>query len=533
MEQRTKTMSDLKKQLKIKFDSDWHIGTGTEIPGNIDRLVIRDSDGLPFVPAKTINGIWRDALEVLTAGFGGKWNEWVDFIFGNQPALQNADPTIKPQNSKINLQPAGFSQNLRNLFSNDERLKQALTFVKPGIAIDDKSGTAKQDHLRFEEMSRSGAILEAEFEINTDDETAETVEALLVLSAELVERLGGKRRRGAGKCKFLLEGLMSKEDALNYIENNKEAIENTKHTSNNKKEITFEDIQTSDTDEWQKIEYRVVLQTPVSIVTAVLGNVSESLDFIPGTYFLSHITKALGGDISTHIAAGNFQVSPATIEIDGERGLPIPKVFACQKVANENGRPIYNRLKQTPNVKDQTKPLRSEFVKSLEKTNKLVIFEENIKTLLIHNTVQDDKQRPTSEVGGVFSREAIKAETVLRGEIRWQKSLNLTKDDFGKPEKLRLGTSKKDDYGLVKFETTGVIQNVNSNTEPSDDKKLYVYLESDVIIRNDNLQNTNLVKDFAKLLKQKLEVKSVTLSKSDKYMTSLIQVRRIESWNVK
>jgi CRISPR/Cas system CMR subunit Cmr4 (Cas7 group RAMP superfamily) len=51
--------------LRLEMLSDWHVGAGFGRPGNIDSLVQRDADDLPFVPAKTLTGIWRDALERL------------------------------------------------------------------------------------------------------------------------------------------------------------------------------------------------------------------------------------------------------------------------------------------------------------------------------------------------------------------------------------------------------------------------------------------------------------------------------------
>ena len=45
--------------VRLIMESDWHVGSGTGRPGSIDRLIIRDADGLPFVPAKTLRGIWR------------------------------------------------------------------------------------------------------------------------------------------------------------------------------------------------------------------------------------------------------------------------------------------------------------------------------------------------------------------------------------------------------------------------------------------------------------------------------------------
>ena len=51
------------KFLKIEFQSDWHIGSGAGIPGSVDRQVLRDSQGFPYIPGKTLTGILRDAAE--------------------------------------------------------------------------------------------------------------------------------------------------------------------------------------------------------------------------------------------------------------------------------------------------------------------------------------------------------------------------------------------------------------------------------------------------------------------------------------
>ena len=517
-------MSDNSQKTKIvlTFESDWHIGTGTGIPGSTDKLIFRDSDGFPAVPAKTLNGIWRDAMETLCAGLGNGWGKWVEFIFGNQPAEKGADPTITPFQSILSLRPARISENLRDAIGDDERLKQALTFIKAGIAIDNASGTAEENCLRFEEMGRSGTVLEAVFDLQTDNETAK---ALLVLSGELIERIGGKRRRGAGKCEFAVEGLMSKDEALEFLKENAPDVPKIDKTTN--------DIDLKESDqstEWQTLEYRLTLQTPVSIVTAVLGNVSESLDFIPGTYLLPHITKNLGGKVRSAVANGDFQVSPATIEIDKKRGFPIPKVFAQEKMKKEM---VYNRLtdkfdKKTP----QTKPIREGYISDLS-SNTLSIA-TTPQTLLIHNTVDDKVQRPTTEVGGVFSREAIKAGTVLRGEIRWKKSLDLEDKDFEKLKSyVRLGTSKKDDYGLADFEIIEKAKDFEAksvaNSKP---QELVGFLASDVLLRNDNLRQTNLVEDLVKELNGKLDVTLSEVKPEKGLISSIIQVRRIESWQV-
>jgi CRISPR-associated protein Csx10 len=280
-------------------------------------------------------------------------------------------------------------------------------------------------------------------------------------------------------------------------------------------------------------------------VTATLGNVSESLDFIPGTYLLPHFTKVLGKQLGKEffqaVAYGDFQVSPATIEINGERGLPVPKALAKAKVKNDRGeQPIYNRLFRPIEGELQPKPVRSGFIKSLE-THNIVINDESFKTLLMHNTVEDKYQRPTTDVGGVFSREAIAAGTVLRSEIRTknQKLFDRLSSELNEEKDIRLGTSRKDDYGLAKLGIFNTAQDKGKGepaSQPSDlvlTEELTVYLESDVLLRNANLRQTNLAGDLAEAICQELnegisdEAKTIKLEKKD----SFIQPRRIESWH--
>ena len=49
--------------LKIQFFSPWHCGSGLSAGADTDALVIKNPQGLPFVPGKTIKGLVREALE--------------------------------------------------------------------------------------------------------------------------------------------------------------------------------------------------------------------------------------------------------------------------------------------------------------------------------------------------------------------------------------------------------------------------------------------------------------------------------------
>jgi len=48
---------------KIEFFTDWHCGSGLSSGADLDLLVIKDKDKLPFIPGKTIKGLVREAVE--------------------------------------------------------------------------------------------------------------------------------------------------------------------------------------------------------------------------------------------------------------------------------------------------------------------------------------------------------------------------------------------------------------------------------------------------------------------------------------
>jgi len=560
-------------KVRLEMKSDWHVGTGAGRPGSVDKLLVRDARGFPFVPAKTVNGIWRDAMEKLTLGLDdgteGAWSKWVGMTFGLQPnqisaneldqRLQNNEDTYSL--SLLSMQPARLSENLSAKIeaANDPRVFNALTFIKPGVSIDDKTGTAITDFLRFEEMGRAGTVLEAECELNfeqVDAEAQNTISALLLLSAKLVERIGGKRRRGAGLCELRAFEINTDKDidaqaAIEWLDKNRTAPD---VPSPKVKDANVSLNKNATGDGWQTLEFSLELQVPVAIVTATLGNVSESLDFIPGTYLLPHITKIvrkkLGDEVFQAVAYGDLQVLSATIEVNNRRGLPVPRALAQQKVEGgfDKQGTLYNRFTKEKKTDKQLKPFRSGYVEALESVvvakDKLPWYKTAPKTLLLHNTVEDSVQRPTRDVGGVYSREAIAAGTTLRGEIRLRKTLA---DELCSTSwwtdlngSVRLGTSRKDDYGLAELklkkddkENTIAPKpfEPKSTIDPNNNKRLTVFLLSDCLLRNATLRQTNSIDELAKELGDKLGVTLDRIKPRDYETTSLVMTQRRESWH--
>lgn len=535
--------------VRFTMKSDWHIGTGTGRPGNIDRLIARDAQGFPLIPAKSVTGIWRDACEqvayALDEKTSGEWSDLVDLVFGTQPAIKKI-PELKPQPAWISIDPARLNKSVRDLLSQhpeSKRFKAMLTIVKPGVAIDSNTGMAIPDCLRFEEMGRKGLVLEAECHLpdfSTKD-LRQAASAILTAGARLVELVGGKRRRGAGKCLMEIQGLQNQDGAFLWLEQNQEPPHLELTTCRQSKSVSLVDG-TSKT--WVEIPLILELETPLVVGAKTLGNITETLDFIPGTYLLPFITRTLeqlGVTCRQPIVNGDLLVTPATMEIEGQRSFSVPSVLARHKEGGGFSQPktVINRLLESPPEGIQTKPYREGFItRTLSGT--LPQYATVSHEILTHNTVADENQRPNESVGGLYSRKAISSGVRFRAILRLRQGLheqliNVSPHWWGNLQgRYRFGISSKDDYGAVMISTPAEEPKGFKSTSASiPDNRLVVWLVSDVLLRGKTLRPTTAAEILGQELGKKLG--GVTLTpyeppREKKCIGRLIRTQRIESW---
>ena len=314
-------------ELKLTMEADWSIGSGVGRQGSLDSLVARDVDGLPYVPASTLRGMWRDAAETVAYGLDngtiGNWAKLVARLFGSQPAIdKNFEGPIASCLVVTDAQyPKGFGEWLTKTRKN--RAKQAMVFVKPGVAIDPLTGSAKTDFLRFDETARAGAVLFATMTIDlTGDEKADAaLHALALASLALLERLGGDRRRGLGACKVEIKPVetptktlpASLKDAIALLEKTADAPE-LMHKSPAPAEVVYDAAQKG---AFRRFDLTLTIKSPTTIADQVLGNVVSTSSYIPGSQLL-HIAAALAGrlglsqsQIHTAIACGDLRILAA------------------------------------------------------------------------------------------------------------------------------------------------------------------------------------------------------------------------------
>jgi CRISPR-associated protein Csx10 len=483
----------MNKMLEIEFETDWHIGSGAGIPGSIDRTVLKDKSGLPYVPGKTLTGILRDSAELVAsvrdrAENGSRWDKALKSLFvGDQPT-QGEELTF----AKIGVEDAVFSDSLKNIFLCQESLRQALFIVQPGIKINRATGRTEEEHLFSREEARGGCALHAK--VNIEETLSPEEEKLLGDAIKATRRIGGHRRRGAGQCKLSLVDTADGQE--------RQPAQSGQTLPNN--------------SEFIELEYVLETLQPVIVNRAALGNIVRSEVCIPGTLLLPFFAKKASARVGEAISKGEFSVGPFYPESDGRLAYPVPFSYSKEKEAAGE---IINRLVTIYEGTQQMKDVRSGFVAP---TSGIVMLSssdrDDIMTYRTHNTVDDEKQHPAENSGGPYTYEAIKPGLKLRGTIRmsgtfWSKIRD--KEDFikelARESTTSIGQSKKDEYGSVKITFAGIssTSSITGELLSGNDNKKYIvaYLTSDALVRNEStLAFTGSADDFRDALANTLGV---------------------------
>lgn len=551
--------------ISVEMESDWHIGSGAG-RSEIDSLVQRDSDNLPYISGKSLTGILRDGCETVawaldSGGNRGKWNGWVDFLFGDRPA--RLDPEQYPEDrAKIEVGPRPAALSIRSAIIDDDlrkalnarpNLKAAIAFMKPGVAIDPETGSAQPNCFRVEEMVRKGTNLIAE-RCTLDYSNASPVSdmqkaaayALLLAGAKMTDRLGGKRRRGSGKCQITVDGLRANSpqwvEWLQWFESNYGGIEDAPPQAQS--QIPTVRLRETKPDPiWTSTPLTISTVTPIVIPARTVGNVVECLDFIPGRYLIRYLHKQLGNllNVSQAIAHNDLVITNATIAIGERAGRPTPLCLFSKKVDGglQKGAGVYNLFQEEGDSEAQLKGERKGYVGRLD-GEFLPEYDTVPLEIYTHNTIDDAVQRPTSDVGGVYSYQAIGQGTTLKASLRLPK--NIADDlDAKAPNwwqqldgKHKIGQSKKDLYGVVQIvaskpETIEPAQNAANSSE------LYVWLLSDLLLRNERLSPTTHPNDLKQELERQLgvELAERPLPEDSGKLSMILRTRRTESWQVR
>lgn len=172
----------------IHFHSEWHCGSGLSAGADVDSLVIKDKDSLPFIPGKTLKGLIREAVEDISFFRGDDID--TSLLFGKS----DKDSIVKGVLYFSNAELCECEKEAITKNSATQILYKSIASTQ----IDD-NGLAKKGSLRKIEVTipcvLTGQILNI----------PENMEQLFIDALGYIKRLGVNRNRGLGRCTIKIE----------------------------------------------------------------------------------------------------------------------------------------------------------------------------------------------------------------------------------------------------------------------------------------------------------------------------------------
>lgn len=182
----------------IKFYSYWHIGSGLSGGTSTNALVLKDDEGLPYVPGRALKGLLREGAEAMS-GTSIIPEGFVRKVFGVRPE----DDDIRSSN---------YDSAYGCFFGNAElsaQLKQSLTqnakaaYLYENIASTaiGENGQAKDFTLRRMEVSTPLTLYGYIDNFPDGEENDKAIKRCF----QWVKRMGVNRNRGLGRCSLQLK----------------------------------------------------------------------------------------------------------------------------------------------------------------------------------------------------------------------------------------------------------------------------------------------------------------------------------------
>lgn len=207
-------MSDRTISLVFSLSSYWRIGSGKGSDAVADALVLRDGNGLPIIPGKTVKGLLRDAMELSTLS-GTLSTARIEQLFGS--ALPGHAEAVSGDDQERNLEANRYSTSEGRLWFGTARLPQAWSawarsdtekqdilnalFTFQSSTSIDKDGVAMDRSLRVAEVA---VPMELRAEVRGPSDDVEWVKDLKTC-LPLLRYLGSRRSRGFGRVDVRME----------------------------------------------------------------------------------------------------------------------------------------------------------------------------------------------------------------------------------------------------------------------------------------------------------------------------------------
>lgn len=419
----------VKSQLVIDLKSDLITGSGEGWSNIIDTDVVHDQYGFPYIPARRVKGLLKEAaLELKCFGivdeskiyeiFGNEEKEGHHFVLYNAFLPYYDDMKNEIINMDEKYKPYLYPESVLNKFTSVR--------YQTAIALEDNEekqqfkGVALANSLRSSRAIDKGNKFYAYIEFEEDDK--EIIEKCL----KMVHHMGINRTRGFGEVDL-------------YLENT--------NNEDKKYELIFED----------EVEYDVQLLLENKTQLSLVGTKGEkSLDYIPGSsilgYFANRYLKNNEVDSTFYdlFVKGNVKFSNAYIsDEDWNQYYPVKQSLYKEKVGSRYcDKTLVNELLDKEGNSVILSKIRNKYVSNneyIKEVNKEMYYHhKRPKNKSVGHVINNEND----ENGMFYQLEVLSSNQRFIAHIRGKgKDLKLVLNDLG--SYMQIGKSKFTQYGNV------------------------------------------------------------------------------------
>lgn len=347
--------------MTIVFTSDWGVSTGVGQAGRTHSK-IELSNNKPVVRGTVITGVLREQAMLAAKALDGpeekspkKWTNFALWLFGQDP---DSEPGSTPHPRHV-------------LFTDATPASKIPIHDTVSLSIDPKTGTARDQFLRFTERAAAG-VLTGTFTLideagaeTSDQETIKAAHFLLGVAGLMVRGIGSGRSGGDGECTVLVTSHevearagQSTSKIVAFASSCAQELRTSlkKLAQSLEPEVvsalpapqrsTQHQVGTIDGSAAQHSDGHhlildLTLNSPIVSYEVPFSNEIRSLDFLRGTVLLPWLhrlvsSKKHGEDeavITNAVTGGHLVVSDALLVISETEGLPVPLTLKTDKTS--------------------------------------------------------------------------------------------------------------------------------------------------------------------------------------------------------
>ncbi|MDR0881276.1 MAG: RAMP superfamily CRISPR-associated protein [Candidatus Adiutrix sp.] len=195
--------------LKITFLSDWQVGSGLGDGHRADSCLVRDDQGLPFLPGRAVKGALREGAHRL--GFcRADLAKAEALIFGSHCQTQDGAKSFN-QPGRLTVSQGRLPGDIIDVIlaadpGQRRLLVGDLTTIRVQTAIE--KGTAKGGSLRSLECGLAGLFFQSQLRVDdlSDLPGESWLRQYFQAVCAMVKSLGANRSRGLGRCRLEIDG---------------------------------------------------------------------------------------------------------------------------------------------------------------------------------------------------------------------------------------------------------------------------------------------------------------------------------------